>query len=317
MNDYYGWASFFTQIGRKQAEDPRETVVFNAGGGEYNHPVTKAPLAPKFLGGDAPKMAPGEDRRKAAAAWLTGPKNEFFSRNLANIVWSHFFGIGIIEPVDDVRVSNPASNPELLDELGRRFVEYNFDFKRFVRDICVSRTYSLSTKVNDSNAEDERNFSHSYVRRQRAEVMLDTLSQVTNTPNKFQGLPIGARAVQIADGNVSTYFLKTFGRAERATVCSCEVKMEPSLSQALHLLNGDITHNRIGQGAVVKSLLDAGKTPEQVIESLYIRCFARKPQSKETDAILKSIQAEPNEKQAILEDLFWALLNSKEFMFNH
>jgi hypothetical protein len=316
MNDYYGFASFFTQIGRKQAEDPRETVVFNSGGGETNNPVTKKPNAPKFLGGEAPKIE-GRDRREVLAEWLASPQNPYFAKNLSNIVWSHFFGIGIIEPVDDVRVSNPASNPELLEELGKKFTEYNYDFKRLVRDICTSRTYGLSTKANETNSDDELNFSRSYIRRQRAEVMLDTLSQVTETPNKFQGLPIGARAVQIADGNVSTYFLKTFGRAERASVCSCEVKMSPSLSQALHLLNGDVTHVRIGQGGAVKKMLDAKLPHPEIITSLYVRCFSRKPTTAEMNPILETLAKEPNEQQQILEDVFWALLNSKEFMFNH
>jgi hypothetical protein len=316
MNDYYGFASFFTQIGRKQAEDPRETVVFNSGGGETNHPVTKAPEIPKFLGGEIPKLE-GKDRRKVLAEWLASPQNPYFAKNLSNIVWSHFFGVGIIDPVDDVRISNPATNPELLEELGKKFTEYNYDFKRLVRDICTSRTYAMSTHVNATNAEDERNFSHSYVRRQRAEVLMDTLSQVTETPNKFQGLPLGARAVQIADGNVSNYFLKTFGRAERASVCSCEVKMAPSLSQALHLINGDITHVRIGQGAVVKKMLDEKKTPAEIVTSLYLRCFSRKPSDGELAPILDAITKEPAETQPILEDTFWALLNSKEFMFNH
>ena len=251
------------------------------------------------------------------AEWLASPQNPFFAKNLSNIVWSHFFGVGIIDPVDDVRISNPATNPELLDELGKKFTEYNYDFKRLVRDICTSRTYAMSTHVNATNAEDDRNFSHSYIRRQRAEVMLDTLSQVTETPNKFQGLPVGARAVQIADGNVSNYFLKTFGRAERASVCSCEVKMSPSLSQALHLLNGDVTHVRIGQGAVVKKMLDAKKTPPEIITSLYLRSLSRRPSDGEVAPILDAITKEPNEVQPILEDTFWALLNSKEFMFNH
>ena len=136
------------------------------------------------------------------------------SRNLSNIVWSHFFGIGIIDPVDDVRISNPASNPQ-LDALANRFTEYNYDFKKLVRDICTSRTYQLSTKVNETNEGDTKNFSHSLARRMRAEVLLDAISQVTDTKNKFRGLPLGARAVQIADGNVSNYFLRTFGRAER------------------------------------------------------------------------------------------------------
>ncbi len=316
MDDYYGFASFFTQIGRKQAEDPRETVVFNSGGGEYPHIVTKQPVPPKFLGGDAPKVQ-GQDRRKVLAEWLASPENHYFADNLANIVWAHFFGIGIINPVDDVRVSNPASNPELLRALGGKFTEYNYDFKRLVRDICTSRTYSLATKVNESNATDERNFSHSYIRRQRAEVMLDTISQVTETPNKFQGLPLGARAVQIADGNVSNYFLRTFGRAERATVCSCEVRMDPSLSQALHLLNGDITNSRIVQGKVVQKLLEAKKSPQEIIDSLYIRCVSRKPTPEELAPILEAATKDPKDTASVLEDAFWALLNSKEFMFNH
>ena len=316
MNDYYGFAAFFAQIGRKPAEDPRETVVFDSRGGEVNHLVTKQPVKPKFLGGGVLEKA-GEDRRKMLVEWLASPENPYFAKNLSNIIWSHFFGVGIIEPVDDVRVSNPASNPELLNELGKRFTDYRYDFKRLVRDICTSRTYQLSTRLNDSNAGDERNFSHSLLRRQRAEVMLDTLTQVTATQNKFQGLPKGARAVQIADGNVSNYFLRTFGRAERTTVCSCEVKMDPNLGQALHLMNGDITSKRISEGQLVKTMLDAKKEPQQIVTTLYQRCFTRPPNEAELKPVMESIAAEPNETQAILEDLFWALLNSKEFMFNH
>jgi len=315
-NDYYGFASFFSQIGRKQAEDPRETVVFNAGGGEVNHIVTKQPQKPKLLGAEEPDLT-GKDRRKVMVEWLASPRNPYFATNLSNIIWAHFFGLGIVEPVDDVRISNPASNRELLDTLGAKLTEYNYDFKRLVRDICTSRTYQLSSRVNDSNKDDEKNFSHAILRRQRAEVMLDSISSVTETKNKFQGLPLGARAVQIADGNVSTYFLRTFGRAERTTVCSCEVKMDPNLGQALHLLNGDITQNKLNEGQVVKKMLDAKKTPEQVLESLYIRCFSRKPTPAEAKAVNDAIAATPAETQAILEDTFWALLNSKEFMFNH
>ena len=316
MDDYYGFAAFFAQIGRKQAEDPRETVVFDSRGGDVKHLVSKKPVQPKFLGGAVPDKA-GEDRRKVLVEWLASPENPFFAKNLSNIIWSHFFGVGIIEPVDDVRVSNPASNPELLNELGKRFTGYQYDFKRLVRDICTSRTYQLSTRLNESNAGDERNFSHSLLRRQRAEVMLDTLTQVTATQNKFQGLPKGARAVQIADGNVSNYFLRTFGRAERTTVCSCEVKMDPNLGQALHLMNGDVTSKRISEGQLIKTMLDAKKSPEEIVTTLYQRCFTRPPSEAELKPVMETIAAAPKETQDILEDLFWALLNSKEFMFNH
>ena len=163
---------------------------------------------------------------------------------------------------------NPPSNPELLDALADRFVSYNYDFRKLVRDICTSRTYQLSTRTNETNSTDTRNFSHAMIRRVRAEVLLDCISQVTATPNKFKGLPLGARAVQIADGNTSNYFLTTFGRATRATVCSCEVKMEPDLSQALHLLNGDTTQQRIRQGKVVESILNDKKSPSEVITNL-------------------------------------------------
>ena len=319
MDDYYGFAAFFSQIGRKRAEDPREMIIYNRNSGDMKHPVGGRVMAPKFLGAKVPEIKRGTDRRKVLAEWLASPENPFFSRNLANIIWSHFLGVGIIDPVDDVRISNPASNPELLDALATKFTEYNYDFKRLVRDICLSRTYQLETKTNESNKGDTLNFAHATIRRMRAEVLLDALSQVTETKNKFRGLPLGARAVQIADGNTSTYFLKTFGRAERLSVCSCEVKVEPNLGQALHLLNGDATGNRLKQGNVVGKMLQAKKTPGQVIEDLYIRTLSRKPTATEKSQLLSEVAAEkePAKQQEILEDIFWALMNTKEFMFNH
>ncbi|MEC8906731.1 MAG: PSD1 and planctomycete cytochrome C domain-containing protein [Verrucomicrobiota bacterium] len=317
MNDYYSFAAFFSQIGRKRAQDPREVIVYNKANGDMKHPVGGRVMEPVFLGAAKPEIKGGQDRREILGAWMASPENPFFSRNLANIVWSHFFGIGIIDPVDDVRISNPSSNPELLNALANRFTEYNYDFKRLVRDICTSRTYQLSTKVNSSNEGDTKNFSHALSRRMRAEVLLDAISQITQTKNKFKGLPVGARAVQIADGNVSNYFLRTFGRAERKTVCSCEVKMEPNLGQALHLINGDATGNRIVSGKVVATMITEGKPPEQIIDSLYIRAFGRKPTQTERSQLLAQIDTDPKKIKQDLEDVFWALLNAKEFMFNH
>ena len=315
QDDYYGFASFFSQIGRKRAEDPRETIVFNSRSGEVRHPVGNRVMKPKFLGGEAPDLK-GKDRRVAMADWLVSDENPFFATNLANMVWAHFFGKGIIDEVDDVRVSNPPANAELLNELGRRFREYKYDFKRLVRDICTSRTYQLATQTNSSNESDTRNFSHASLRRIRSEILLDCITQVTNTSNKFRGLPKGARAVQIADGSTTNYFLQAFGRAKRETVCSCEVQMEPNLSQALHLINGTTVEQKIRSGGLIKARLDAKKTPDEIIEELYIRCFSRKPGEKEL-ASLKAIESSTPSQKEFLDDLFWSLLNSREFLFNH
>ncbi|MGO8926374.1 MAG: DUF1549 and DUF1553 domain-containing protein [Limisphaerales bacterium] len=315
LNDYYGFAALFAQVGRKPGDDPRETVIFNRHDGEVKHPVTHADMRPKFLGGEVPDIK-GESRREALARWLTSPQNPYFARNVANIIWGHYLGRGIIEPVDDVRISNPPSNPELLDALAARLIDYHYDFKSLVRDICTSRTYHLSTQANKTNAQDDRNFSKAPIRRLRAEVLLDCISQVTGTQDKFPGLPRGARAVEIADGDTSDYFLTTFGRASRTTVCSCEVKVDPNLSQALHLLNGDTLQSKIEQGGVVKKLLKEGQMPAQVIENLYLRCLSRKPTEREATKLRAFFTPDAKPEQ-VLNDIFWSLLNAKEFVFNH
>lgn len=315
MDDYYSFAAFFAQIGRKQGEDYRETVVFNSGGGDVRHLVGGRVMPPKFLGGQVPDVQ-GKDRRVVLAEWLTSPDNPYFATNVSNRVWAHFLGKGVVEPVDDVRISNPASNPELFEALGRKLVEYKFDFRQLVRDICNSHAYQRSLVRNSSNETDERNFAHANVRRIPAEMLLDCINQVTQTKEKFQGLPLGARAVQIADGQTSTYFLTTFGRAKRETVCACEANTDPSLSQALHMLNGDAVHGKVAQGGVVKKLLEQGKTPEQVIENLYVRCLSRKPSADEQQKLLAIVAGAEN-PQAGLDDVFWAILNSREFLFNH
>ena len=316
MDDYYGFAAFFSQIGRKRGEDPREIIIYNDGGGEVKHPVGGRVMKPKFLGGAVPDLK-GRDRRAVMAEWLVSADNPYFAPNLANIVWDHFFGRGIIDPVDDVRVSNPATNPELLDALAKKLIEYDYDFKRLVKDICTSRAYQRSTVPNETNAKDKGNFAKASLRRIRAEILLDCISQVTETPNDFKGLPTGARAVQIADGNTSTYFLTTFGRATRTTVCTCEVKVEPNLSQALHLLNGDTINGKVVSGGVVAAMLKEKKSPEEILTNLTIRCMSRKPTKAEFASLESALKAKDAKPQLVLQDYFWALLNSREFLFNH
>ena len=316
MNDYYSFSAFFAQVGRKSGEDPRETIVYNNGSGGVKHPVSGKDMPPRFLGGDQPDIPKGADRRAALADWLASERNPYFARNLANHIWAHFFGIGIIDPVDDVRVSNPPSNPELLDRLAEKLAGYQYDFRRLIRDICLSRTYQLSAAPNATNAGDERNFSHSRVRRIRAEVLLDAIGAVTGSTEKLRGLPQGARAVEIADGRTTTYFLTTFGRATRETPCTCEVRMEPNLSQALHLLNGDTVNAKITSGGLVRRLLKAGKTRPEVIEELYLRTLGREPTDEEKTK-LETFFGEGKSQETVLNDLFWSLLNAKEFVFNH
>lgn len=325
QDDYYGFAAFFAQVGRKRSEDYREQIVFNSGGGETRHPVTGQNAVPTFLGGGKPEERGidmrGKDRREVVAAWLASPENPFFAKNVVNRVWDHFFGIGIVDPVDDVRVSNPPSNPELLEELARRFTESGYNFKQLVTDICLSNTYQRTSARIPSNEADEANFAHQTVRRIKAESMLDIISQVTTTQDKFSGLPLGARATQIVDGNTSTYFLTTFGRASRETVCTCEVKMDPTLSQALHLLNGSATNEKIKQGKVVDDMLERGLQPMEIVDRLYVTCFTRKPTAAEREAMEQILAGVKEGDQAALktelEDIFWALLNSRELLFNH
>lgn len=316
MDDYYGFASFFSQVGYKQAEDPRELTIYNAAEGDMLHPLGNRKVQPKFLGADMPKPEPGQDYRKVLADWIASNENKAFSKNIANIVWAHFFGIGIVDPVDDMRVSNPPSNPELLDYLGGRLIEHRFEIKKLLREICLSRTYQTSTRRNESNQWDEREFTHHKIRRMRAEVLLDCISQATETTDRLPGLPKGSRAVQVADGLAAHYFLNTFGRSTRATPCTCEVKTSPTLSQALHLLNGETTGGKIKEGNLVGRLLDSGRSPGDVAREIYVRCLTRQP----TDAELKSIfdkLASYDEPRDGLEDLYWAVLNSNEFVFNH
>lgn len=316
MDDYYGFAAFFPQVARKRAADPREWIVFDRNNGEVNHPLDGREMPPRFLGGEVADIERGEDRREVLAQWLTSPDNRPFNRNLANFVWEHFFGRGITDPIDDVRISNPPVNAPLLDALADRLVQTDYDIRQLVRDICASHAYQRSTRPNETNRADTTNFSRAQVRRIRAEVLLDSISQVTQTEDDFRGLPRGARAVEIVDGNTSTDFLRTFGRATRETVCSCEVVTEPNLSQALNLINGNTVNNKIRQGGIVRQMLKDDKTPAEVVGYLYRAALSRPPTDAELDRVLGLVESSEDKAQAI-EDVFWALLNAKEFIFNH
>jgi hypothetical protein len=292
LDDYYGFSAFFAGVTLKRGVEGREVIVTNNNAAStVPHPVDGRAMKPKFLGGDAPDVD-GKDPRQALAAWLTSPDNAAFRETMANVIWAHFFGRGIVDPVDDVRISNPPSNKELLEELGRKLAAYGFDKKRLVRDICTSRTYQLSVSTNPTNELDDAYFSHGYVRRLRAEVLLDTITRITGTEDRFAQSPPGTRAVQIHTGEVSTYFLTTFGRAPRETPCSCEVNRQANLSQALHLINGDTISSKIAQGKLIPALLAEKKSPEAVIEELYLRTLCRKPTEAESKRLADIVRRE-------------------------
>ncbi|AWM40479.1 hypothetical protein GobsT_10150 [Gemmata obscuriglobus] len=292
MDDYYGFAAFFAGMNLKRGTEGREVVVTNNPSANTTaHPVDGRRMKPKFLGGAAPDVD-GQDPRKALAAWLTAADNAAFRETMANTIWAHFFGRGIVDPVDDVRISNPPSNKELLEALGRKLADDKFDKKKLVRDICNSRTYQLAAATNPTNELDEIYFSHAYVRRLRAEVLLDTVTRITGTEDRFAQSPPGTRAVQIHTGEVTNYFLTTFGRAPRETPCSCEVNREANLSQALHLMNGDTVTAKVAQSKFLPALLAEKKAPEAVIEELYIRTLCRKPTATETKKLVEIVQRE-------------------------
>ena len=324
QDDYYGWVSFFTGIRRKQGAEPREFYVFNdLSAPPAKHIVDERPMPATVLGGEAP-VPKGSDPRKALAAWLTSPKNDLFTRNLANRIWAHFMGRGLVEPLDDMRISNPPTNKALLDDLAARLAGSGFDLRALARDICTSRVYQLSARPNATNANDTRQFSHARLRRMRADVLLDAIVKATDGERSFQRFPKGIKAIQHyprSDGDTNgpqtgDPFFETFGRAGRASVCVGDTKMEPTLSQTLHFIAGDTVPSQIASGQVVPKLLAANRPPEAIIEELYIRALSRKPDADELKAMLEIVGTNTRDRK-VYEDIFAGLLNSTEFLFNH
>ena len=325
MDDYYSFTSFFTGIERVNGIEPRERrIFFDTASAPAKHLVDGRPMPPRVLGGEQP-VAAGSDPRKALAAWLTAPENRLFRENLANRVWAQLMGRGVVDPVDDIRVSNPPSNEPLYTALGDRLAELNFDLRGLVRDICRSRVYQLSSQPNDSNQLDARQFSHRHLRRLRADVLLDAIVAVTGLPRQFKNFPIGTRAIEVypriqGDTNKGTAgwdsYFHTFGHATRLTVAAAETKQEPTLPQVLHLAVGDSVQDRLANGKVVEELLAAYSTPEDIITALFIRTLSRQPTYDELHDLILLVEDAPTDRAAY-EDIFWGLLNSTEFIFNH
>jgi hypothetical protein len=317
QDDYYGFAAFFSRVRQKKTTQPDDEVIYTAKDGDVRQPRTGQVMKPKALGGpvlDDPKTP---DRRTRLAAWLTGPSNPFFAKSLVNRVWFHLIGRGIVEPVDDFRDSNPASNDELLDGLTAEFVAGGFDLKKLIRTVLVSRTYQLSARTNELNADDSLYFSHAYTKLLPAEVLLDAISAVTGTVTPFEGLPKGSRATQLPDGKMDNPFLKTFGRPARELACECERESDSNLSQALQLIGGATVNGKLrDDNGRMAQLAKSDKSPEQITRDLYMVALAREPNATEISAAVKHLTSSADRRQAV-EDLGWVLINSKEFLFRH
>jgi len=319
QDDYYGFAAFFSRVRQKKGPMPDDEVIFTAKDGDVRQPRTGQVMKPKALGGPvfADDGAKATDRRARLASWLTGPENPFFAKSLVNRVWFHLVGRGVVEPVDDFRDSNPASNDELLDGLTAEFVKSGFQLKGLIRSILISRTYQLSARTNELNADDSIYFSHAYTKLLPAEVLLDAISAVTDTVTPFDGLPKGARATQLPDGKMDNPFLKTFGRPARELACECERESDSNLSQALQLIGGATVNGKLRDDSGRMARLSKGdKTPAQITRELYLVALSREPNASETAAAVKHLAATPDRRQAV-EDLGWVLINSKEFLFRH
>ena len=314
QTDYFGMTAFFTPLGTRPSA--RGESVQAQGDPVSKHPRTGETILPYALATKMPDKAPAGDRRVVLASWLTAAQNPFFARNLANRTWAHFLGRGLVEPIDDVRDTNPPSNPELLDALAKQVVDTKFDVKQLIRAITKSRTYQLSSKPNATNEKDEINYSRSLFRRIDAEVMLDMVSQTLGVPEKFGGAAPDTRAIQLWDSKVNHYFLKLYGRPQRATACECERIVEPSVSQILHLLNSPEIHAKLTheRGNIAKWVRDK-KGDAELVDEIYLTFYSRLPSEPERKTSVDFLQRNATARRQAAEDLAWTLMNTLEFGF--
>lgn len=326
QEDYYGLAAFFAGMERKDTREGgtyggSQSVRFTPGG-VLSHPGTGAPIRPRALGA-APSEAPLEaDSRQLLADWLCTAQNPFFARNLVNRYWGALLGRGLVEPVDDLRGSNPASHPELLEALTRDFVDHGFDARHMLRTIANSRVYQLASRTSPRVDVENRFFSYHRVRRLPAEVLLDAINQVCGTHETFAGLPPGTRAISLPDPSVESYFLEVFGRPKRTTTCECERGGQPDLVQALHLINSERISSKLSaaEGRVALGL-KAGRSNDDLLDELYLAALARYPSESERRTCAEFLAPidmhDPSSRGAVFEDLLWTLLNCAEFSCNH
>ena len=320
QQDYYGFSAFFAQVGRKKGLIAGQDRIYHRRGvAQSQNPKTQQNVKPMGLGGGELKIGPDQDPRHHLADWMSNPENPFFAKALVNRYWKHFFGRGLVDPEDDMRVTNPSTNPELLDALAQHFLDSQFDLKDLVRTICTSTVYQLSAEPNDWNQDDKQNFSRYYPKRLNAEVLLDAINQVTGTTTNFGAIPLGTRAVQLPDNGFSSYFLTVFGRPESSSACECERSSEANLAQSLHLLNSQEIQGKLTQadGNAAKLSAETDRDHRAKIRDLYLLSFSREPTEDELKIASAHIEKQLETPKVAYEDIVWALINTKEFLFNH
>lgn len=316
QQDYYAFAGFFTGIGRKAAPGGGQKI-FPQPGSDLNHPRTGESVSPAGLGAAPPDLTDSYDRRVQLADWVVAKENPWFARMIVNRLWAHYFGRGLVEPIDDLRATNPATNEPLMNALASHLIEHDYDLRELTFTMLSSRTYQLSARTHPQNAADIQNYSHAAWRPLPAEVLLDANCQATGIAEQFNGWPEGYRAIQIWDNRMPSYFFKVFGRPQRVSVCECERGNEPSISQALHLMNSPESVRRIRhRDGVCAQLASSDDEPAKIIERLYLCTLSRFPTQRETQLMLQAFQHSRTRRQAV-EDIMWALLNTREFVFNH
>jgi hypothetical protein len=321
QNDYYSFAAFFARVGRKPDTQAQRSgrdgeVIFTLRSGTVTHPKTGEAMTPRGLGGVPIQVAAGDDPRQKLVDWMAEPKNPFLAKALVNRYWAHFFGRGIVEPLDDIRSTNPPSNPGLLNGLSESFVKSGYDLKAHIRTICDSRVYGLSSAPNESNAKDRQSFARHYPRRMSAEVLLDAIAQVSGVPTPFDGLPAGTRAIELPDESVASTFLDAFGRPKRDTSCECERVSDPTLSQSLMLLNSSEVQSKLStNGSRAEQLAKDPRPDPQKIDELFWIAYGRAASERETASASAHLTKHAANKRIAFEDIIWALLNAKEFQF--
>ncbi len=328
QQDYWGLAAFFSRVEFKGPAAPKKDkgkeptpgtgmeVFHKPGLAQALNPRTNAMVKPMGLGAKELTLAPEVDPRGKLVDWMTSTDNPYFARTLANRYWKHFFGRGLVEPEDDMRVTNPPSHPELLDGLAKHFTDTKYDLKKLVRAICTSHVYRLSAEPNEHNGDDTRNFTRFQPRRLSAEVLLDSIDDVSGMRSAFKGMPAGMRAVQLPDNQADSYFLSVFGRPDNSSACECERSGDVNLAQLLHLVNSTDVLNKIAKGRAAALVKDKRPHADKIRE-LYLIAFARQPSAMESQVLLAYLERNSANVQRAYEDIVWSVLNTKEFMFNH